>query len=80
MAPTELQERCEICLFYTADDKSKHLLKTLIWKNPGNADIYKNLAGGDPDAVGVGDCTMHKKRVCDTDLCKDFTHDISKNY
>ena len=80
MTKSEIIERCEICLFYMPDDKSKHLLKTLISKNPGNAHIYQNLTGGDPDAVGAGNCGFHKKRVNDTEYCEEFSHDISKNY
>jgi len=80
MTENEIKERCEICLFYKPDDKSKHLLKNLINKNPDDAHIYQNLTGGDPDAGGVGNCSFHKKRVKDTDTCEKFSHDISKNY
>jgi hypothetical protein len=84
MEGKQLNERCEICLNFKPDDKSKHILKNLSSKNPGNQQNYEqvaNLMGRDPNASSdMGYCYVLKKSVEDTYHCDDFLHDISKNY
>ena len=84
MDKKQINARCEICLYFEPDDKFKHILKTVKAKNSDNSQSYDqvaNIMGYDAGKLeDMGNCSHHKKRVKETDLCDDFFHDISKNY
>lgn len=76
----EVQERCELCLNFDADDQQRQILKKLTASNPGNQAFYEQIAemvGGGASSSQMGTCYLTKVRVSEKDVCDEFVSDIS---
>lgn len=85
MGKESIKDRCEICLFFSPEDKFKHIQKNLKAGKPEQSWAYDKVAktvGYDEDSSSDrGTCSQQNgKTVNENDLCDQFLHDISKNY
>jgi len=85
MGDEGIKARCEICLQFKPQDKSKHILRNLKARKPDHSDEYDAVAKLTGMANGtssdLGACLLQDgKTVNENDLCNHYIHDISKNY
>lgn len=85
MGNENVKARCEVCMYFSPEDKFKHIQKNLKARNPEQSGVYdvtaKFLGYDEVSSSNMGTCSFqNEKPVNENDLCDDFYHDISKNY